>query len=279
MTPEQYLNTLVNKFVDGGQCVGLASTYSRLYLKTPDFFNHNAKDVYQYAPDSLFIKILNNPQDYNQHPEEGDIIIWNAWTGNPYGHIAVCSWTSNGNNFISYDQNWPAGSSVHRQYHDYGNVKGWLRPRNRFWKVDPQIAIDAANAAKLKAEADRIAAEKAVADAKALADKLEAERIAKELAAQKEIADAQARLEAERLAEEEKKALEEASTQETIKEGEDMERFKSPVLLTAILAQILLVVGFFVPQLSEPVKIVGGAIIQILILFGIVNNPTDPNHI
>ena len=58
-----------------------------------------------------------------------------------------------------------------------------------------------------------------------------------------------------------------------------MERFKSPVLLTAILAQILLVVGFFVPQLSEPVKIVGGAIIQILILFGIVNNPTDPNNL
>lgn len=138
MTPEQYCNQFLGQYVDGKQCVGWASYYSRNYLGTPDFFNHDAKDVFDNAPNT-FERILNNPQDYNQHPEEGDIIIWNGWKENPYGHIAVCSYSSNGSNFTSYDQNWPSGSTVHRQGHDYGNVKGWLRPKNRFWIVKPTV--------------------------------------------------------------------------------------------------------------------------------------------
>ena len=52
-------------------------------------------------------------------------------------------------------------------------------------------------------------------------------------------------------------------------------RFKSAVVWGAVLAQILLVIGFFFPEISDGVKIVGGAIIEILTLFGILNNPTN----
>lgn len=256
MTPEQYLNQLVNQYVDGGQCIGLASTYSRKYLGTPDFFNHDAKDVFNYAPDSLFTKILNNPQDYSQHPEEGDIIIWNAWNGNPYGHIAVCSYTSNGSNFVSYDQNWKVGTPVHRQLHDYGSVKGWLRPKNRFWLVDPQIAIDAAKEAARTAEVNRVAAEKAVADAKAVADKIEADRLARETQAKLELENAQAKLveearkEAERLrvAEEDRKRKEEASTQELKDKETSMLTGKRTYIADALL--VLVAVQGLVPQLT-----------------------------
>ena len=201
MTPESWMNQFVGKPVDGGECLAWSSYYSRNYLGiSTDIGNvAGAAQMFDHAPDANFIKIENNPQDYNQHPEEGDIIIWHAWTGNIYGHTGVCSYTFNGSNGISYDQNW-SERKVKREYHDYGNIRGWLRPRNRFWLVDPQIAIDAANAAA-KAETDRIAAEKAIYDANYAANKLAAENAAKAAAAQKEIADAQAKLEEQRIAE------------------------------------------------------------------------------
>ena len=52
-------------------------------------------------------------------------------------------------------------------------------------------------------------------------------------------------------------------------------RFKSKIVWTAVLGQILLIVGFFSPEISDGVKIVGGAAIEILTLFGILNNPTN----
>lgn len=56
------------------------------------------------------------------------------------------------------------------------------------------------------------------------------------------------------------------------------ERWKSKVVWLAVLAQVLIIIGLFIPDLSEPVKIVGTAIIEILTLFGILNNPTDKNN-
>lgn len=52
-------------------------------------------------------------------------------------------------------------------------------------------------------------------------------------------------------------------------------RFKSKVVWAAVLAQVLLIVGLFIPKIAEPVKVAGTALIEILTLFGILNNPTD----
>jgi len=56
-----------------------------------------------------------------------------------------------------------------------------------------------------------------------------------------------------------------------------MERFKSPVVWLAVMAQVLLVVTLFAPQFSEQVKIIATAVIEILTLVGVLNNPTNPN--
>lgn len=52
-------------------------------------------------------------------------------------------------------------------------------------------------------------------------------------------------------------------------------RFRSKVVWGAVLGQILLVIGIFLPNISNEVKVVGGAVIEILTLFGILNNPIN----
>ena len=53
------------------------------------------------------------------------------------------------------------------------------------------------------------------------------------------------------------------------------ERLKSKVVWLAVIAQILVIIGVFVPDISDTVKIVGTAVVEILTLFGVLNNPTD----
>ena len=52
-------------------------------------------------------------------------------------------------------------------------------------------------------------------------------------------------------------------------------RLKSAVVWGAVLAQVLLVIGLVNPEITDTVKIVGGSVIEILTLFGILNNPTN----
>jgi uncharacterized membrane protein len=55
-------------------------------------------------------------------------------------------------------------------------------------------------------------------------------------------------------------------------------RFKSPVLWAAIVAQvvsILLMVGVINVGLGDTVNQVAGGIIQLLVLVGVLNNPSD----
>jgi len=53
-------------------------------------------------------------------------------------------------------------------------------------------------------------------------------------------------------------------------------RLQSKVVWVSILAQVLVVLALFVPNnIAEEVKIVGTAVIEMLTLFGILNNPTD----
>ena len=52
-------------------------------------------------------------------------------------------------------------------------------------------------------------------------------------------------------------------------------RWRSKYVWAAILAQVLVIVGLFIPDISEPVKIVGTAVLEIATVVGILNNPTD----
>jgi uncharacterized membrane protein len=55
----------------------------------------------------------------------------------------------------------------------------------------------------------------------------------------------------------------------------EQNRLNSKVVWLAVLAQALLIISLFMPQISEPVKLVGTAVIEMLTLFGILNNPTN----
>lgn len=52
-------------------------------------------------------------------------------------------------------------------------------------------------------------------------------------------------------------------------------RLKSPVVWLAVLAQVCIIIGLFAPDISDTVKVIGAAVIEIATLFGILNNPTD----
>lgn len=56
------------------------------------------------------------------------------------------------------------------------------------------------------------------------------------------------------------------------------ERLKSPVVWLAVLAQIGIVVTLFLPELENTVKVIGACIIEILTVFGILNNPADSRN-
>jgi len=55
-------------------------------------------------------------------------------------------------------------------------------------------------------------------------------------------------------------------------------RLKSKAVWIAVLSQVLLIVALSIPELSDTIKIVGGALIEIATLFGILNNPTDTEN-
>lgn len=60
-----------------------------------------------------------------------------------------------------------------------------------------------------------------------------------------------------------------------------MKRFLSPVTLLAVAAQvlsILVVLGVITPTESEVVNTVIAALCELLVTFGVLNNPTDENH-
>lgn len=60
---------------------------------------------------------------------------------------------------------------------------------------------------------------------------------------------------------------------ETIKK-----RLTSKVVWVAALAQILLVVMLFAPNLADYLKIIGTAVIELATLFGVLNNPDDKDN-
>lgn len=92
----------------------------------------NAKEAFANSNGDFFEKILNNMSDPNLLPQRGDIIIWGAMVGNPYGHIAVVLGADlNGVDVIEQDgfAQTPARTIRRPWIISGGPVIGWLRPR------------------------------------------------------------------------------------------------------------------------------------------------------
>lgn len=113
----------------GGECVALVAQYCVengkpiAYANAKDWWNHPALT-------GAFDFITNNPNDYNQVPNRGDIMVWNGSLpgSGGYGHIAIYDGRISPGVFRSFDQNW-GGASAHLVSHTYGYIIGWMRPK------------------------------------------------------------------------------------------------------------------------------------------------------
>lgn len=128
MTIREILNKWNGKYVDwdgfyGYQCVDWYRQYCHELGLEQSIGVGGAKDIWDTYKKEDFERIKNDPSAV---PQLGDIIIWDAYSGNPYGHVGVFD-SGDVNSFTSYDQNWPVGSNVHPQAHNYDHVLGWLR--------------------------------------------------------------------------------------------------------------------------------------------------------
>lgn len=131
---KQWIQASIGKRYDtdgyyGAQCKDYANAYA-------GFMGHplkasNANATWTLAQDPYWQKLANTPTFL---PQPGDIVVWGAWSGNPYGHIGVVL-DANLNSFRSVDQNWfnansTVGSPAAVVSHNYTNprVVGFLRP-------------------------------------------------------------------------------------------------------------------------------------------------------
>lgn len=120
---------------DANECTAVPHKWEEL-LGLPLVYG-NAVDMYDNAPDSDYIKTLNEDTNF---PAPGDIIIWHQDPRvgtNQYGHVAVVV-TADVNSVTVIEQNSPHGHAVRiHQVPNYAGCTGWLHPR----VLDVPVAI------------------------------------------------------------------------------------------------------------------------------------------
>ena len=135
MTLNQFCDKWNGKYCDvdhayGAQCVDLIRQYlidvwglSPYSIPRVNY----AKEIYtKFDPkNTYFTRIYNSATAV---PQKGDIIVWGwSWPTTGYaGHVAICT-GGDVNRFISFDQNYPSGSTCRYYNHSYSGVLGWLR--------------------------------------------------------------------------------------------------------------------------------------------------------
>lgn len=136
MTLKEFITKWDGKLCDydgayGAQCVDLYRQYCKEVLEVPQSPPViGAKDIWDNYVKEL-VAFNNTPEGI---PVEGDIVIWGSGT---YGHVAIFI-EGDVNRFISFDQNYPDGTSCHKQVHSYSGVLGWLRKR---CIIEPSIPV------------------------------------------------------------------------------------------------------------------------------------------
>lgn len=132
MTFNEFKNEVLGKSLDydgvaGYQCVDLAKVYLDWMFGIKPGAWGNAKDYWNNlnrpGMSDFFYRV---PNTADLVVERGDIVVWGAMPGNPYGHIAIGLGEGDLNGFQSLDQNW--GTSYVKQVgHNFNNVLGVLR--------------------------------------------------------------------------------------------------------------------------------------------------------
>lgn len=136
---EQWLATAVGRGVsfvekNGYQCPDPDKDYAQAIFGVPWVHTigyGDAKDLFVNSSDVYFDKIPNDPNDFNQMPERGDIIFWAAWPANTAGHtMVVTSADASGVHGIEEDGSFPT-LPMHLAYFPYTwhTIIGWIRPK------------------------------------------------------------------------------------------------------------------------------------------------------
>ena len=113
----------------GTQCKDLANAYAN-WLGHP-LQPSNAVDTWHINQDPYWQK---QPYAKDFLLQTGDIVVWDSWNDNIYGHVAIVIDSSN-NSFRTVDQNWnnpnsETGSPASIVTHNFNNppILGYLRP-------------------------------------------------------------------------------------------------------------------------------------------------------
>ena len=131
MNYDQFIGEWNGKYISqyGGQCVAVIAEYEA---------ENNLPIVWANACDwannpimlSAYDWIANDPNDPNQLPSRGNIIIWDANLSGSggAGHIAFFDSYLHQGAFQSWGANW-GGKTMHFQTHTWANVAGWYTPK------------------------------------------------------------------------------------------------------------------------------------------------------
>ncbi len=119
----------------GAQCWDLVARYAREVVGCPSFptvtggaaglFSNTAPVILQY-----FDRVANNPNDANQIPPDGAVIVWGTTWSPPYGHTALKTAGGAGQNMTVIEQNGNnPGGAAYIKSRNYTGVTGWLVPK------------------------------------------------------------------------------------------------------------------------------------------------------
>lgn len=152
MTVREWINLWNGRGIDedgayGNQCWDLAAKYAKEMIGCPRLptrpgGNGGAKDVFEMfmAPlGQYFDRISNDPNNPNQVPQPGDLIVWGAPMGTlvengvatAYGHIAVVVSASPGVSTVKVFEQVASVGNATLATRNYRYVIGWLSPKTR----------------------------------------------------------------------------------------------------------------------------------------------------
>lgn len=127
--------------VDGyyqGQCWDLAAHYAREVVGCPSLptGSGGAEGVYRLFQNPIpqyFDKVANNPNDPNQLPPAGALIVYGPVAGNPYGHIEVVMGANTAGVDVVYQDGFNPTQGPLRKFRKWGSLPcmGWLVPKTQ----------------------------------------------------------------------------------------------------------------------------------------------------
>lgn len=108
------------------ECKYLFNAYNRDVVGAKRTYG-NACDIWYNYDTTKYTRI---PNTLTFVPKKGDVMIWGAWAGNPYGHVAIVD-NANLLWFNAFGQNYPLGSNCHFKIFSYirPKVLGVIRPK------------------------------------------------------------------------------------------------------------------------------------------------------